>query len=424
MIRKGRKHQTATFKFAPFSRKQRQVLTWWLPNSPYHAYDMIIADGSIRSGKTISMIDSFLTWSLYTFKGEAFIISGRSAGALKRNVLRPMWQILQAKGIGYYYNRSENYVDIGSNTYYLFGASTEASQDVVQGLTAAGAYADEAALFPQSFIEQMIGRCSVTGTRIWMNCNPGSPYHFLKTDYIDKAAEKHIVHLHFTMDDNLSLSPDVKERYKRLYSGIWYKRMILGEWVLAEGIIYDMFTDDLLFDDAEFTKSKKSSCRRYIALDYGTTNPMVFLDIYDDGTTLWVVNEYYYDSRKEMRQKTDEQYADDFERFIDGEYPDMVIIDPSAASFKVVLRGRGYRVKDADNNVNDGIRIVAMLMTCRKLRVHQRCENTRRELSNYVWDEKAVQRGEEKPLKVNDHTCDALRYFCKTMLPKWRIQQL
>ncbi len=421
---KRRKQQAATFKFAPFSTKQLKVLTWWLPGSPYVDYDMVIADGSIRSGKTISMIDSFLTWSLYTFHGEAFIVSGRSSGALKRNVLRPMLQILQAKGLGYYYNRSENYLEIGGNTYYLFGASTEASQDVIQGLTAAGAYADEAALFPQSFIEQMIGRCSVPGARIWMNCNPESPYHFLKTDYIDKAKTKKILHLHFTMDDNLSLDKDVKERYERLYSGIWYKRMILGEWVLAEGIIYDMFSDDMLFTDDEFTATKKSECRRYIAIDYGTTNPMVFLDIYDDGTTLWVRHEYYYDSKAEMRQKTDEQYANDFDAFVAGEYPDFVIIDPSAASFKVVLRGKGYRVKDANNDVNDGIRLVAMLMTCRKLRIHESCKNTRREMASYVWDEKAAQRGEEKPVKTNDHTCDALRYGCKTMLPKWRIQQL
>ena len=149
-----------------------------------------------------------------------------------------------------------------------------------------------------------------------------------------------------------------------------------------------MFSDELLFDEDVFTQSHQASCRRYIALDYGTTNPMVFLDIYDDGTTLWVANEYYYDSRKERRQKTDELYADDFERFVGGKYPDMVVVDPSAASFKVVLRGRGYRVKDADNNVNDGIRLVAMLMSCRKLRVHRRCENTRRELSNYVWMKK------------------------------------
>lgn len=135
MVQKTQVRQREVFKFSPFSRKQQQVLTWWLPNSPYQSYDMLIADGSIRSGKTISMIDGFLTWSLHTFQGKAFIISGRSAGALKRNVLRPMWQILRAKGIGYYYNRSENYVEIGSNTYYLFGASTEASQDVIQGLT-------------------------------------------------------------------------------------------------------------------------------------------------------------------------------------------------------------------------------------------------------------------------------------------------
>ena len=422
-MQKGRRHQTAAFKFAPFSRKQQQVLTWWLPDCPYHTYDMIIADGSIRSGKTISMIDSFLTWSLYTFKGEAFIVSGRSAGALKRNVLRPMWQILQAKGIGYYYNRSENYVDIGSNTYYLFGASTEASQDVIQGLTAAGAYADEAALFPQSFIEQMIGRCSVPGARIWMNCNPESPYHFLKTDYIDKAAEKHIVHLHFTMDDNLSLPPAVKERYERMYSGIWYKRMVLGMWVLAEGLIYDMVSDAMLYNNDDLNKTMRSRCRRYIAVDYGTKNPMVFLDILDDGETIWVDREYYWDSRAMQRQKTDAQYADDLADFIGDEYPDFIIIDPSAASFKLVCQGKGFRVKDADNGVNDGIRVTAMLISQGRLKLNRKCTSTWAEFQTYVWDEKAAANGKEQPLKVNDHSMDAIRYYCKTMVAKWRLRE-
>ena len=157
---------STAFKFCPFSVKQKKLLTWWLRESPYYDYDMVIADGSIRSGKTVAMIDSFVTWSLFTFSGEAFIIAGRSAGSLKRNVLRPLFQILKAKNIGYEYNRSENYIIIGSNTYYCFGAANEASQDAVQGLTAAGAFADEVALFPQSFVEQMIGRCSVAGSKI------------------------------------------------------------------------------------------------------------------------------------------------------------------------------------------------------------------------------------------------------------------
>lgn len=191
------------FKFQPFSTKQKKLLTWWTSFSPYRDHDMIICDGSVRSGKTVAMIDGFVTWSLATFKSEDFILAGRSMGALKRNVLKPMFQILLAKGIPFNYNRSENYVEIGTNTYYCFGANNEASQDVLQGLTAAGAYADEGALFPQNFIEQMIARCSVEGSKIWINCNPESPYHFLKTDYIDKAKEKLILHLHFTLDDNL-----------------------------------------------------------------------------------------------------------------------------------------------------------------------------------------------------------------------------
>src|SRR5690606_10595817 len=190
------------FRFQPFSKKQKQVLTWWMPRSPYRDYDMIIADGSIRSGKTIAMIDGFLTWSLETFRHQSFILSGRTMGALKRNVLRPAFEILAAKAIPYRYNRSEHFVQIGTNTYYCFGANNEAAQDVLQGLTAAGAYGDEAALFPQSFIEQMIGRCSVEGSKIWLNCNPAGPYHYLKVDYIDKAEEKRILRLHFTLDDN------------------------------------------------------------------------------------------------------------------------------------------------------------------------------------------------------------------------------
>ncbi|WP_427112426.1 PBSX family phage terminase large subunit [Megasphaera sueciensis] len=411
----------ASFKWQPFSKKQLQVLTWWMDGSPHQHDDMIIADGSIRSGKTVSMIDSFITWSLSKFSGEAFIIAGRSMGALKRNVIRPMQQILASKGFEYYYNRSEGYILIGDNVYYLFGASNESSQDVVQGLTAAGAFCDEAALFPESFIKQVIGRCSVEGSKLWFNCNPESPYHFLKKDYIDKAEEKHVFSLHFLLDDNLTLSQETKDRYRRSYEGLWYQRMILGLWVLAEGIIYDMFHDGLIYTDDDWNNTLKSTCRRYVAMDYGTTNPMVFLDIYDNEEDIYIQKEYYWDSKEKMKQKSDPQYEKDYEEFIGEEEPDAVILDPSAASFRVLLQGSGHRVLEADNSVNDGIRMVSTMMTRKKLHINSRCVNTIRELRTYVWDEKASQHGEEKPLKVNDHACDALRYYVKTMVKDWRI---
>ncbi|MCR8983499.1 PBSX family phage terminase large subunit [Brevibacillus laterosporus] len=210
-----KRKRTTSFKFQPFSLKQKKLLAWWTDGSPYKDYDMVIAEGAIRSGKTISMIDSFITWSLAKHRHQNFIVAGKSMGALKRNVLEPMFQILTAKGIDYHYHRSENpHVVIGTNAYYLFGANNEASQDTLQGLTAAGAYLDEVALFPRSFVDQAIGRCSAetneNSAKVFSNCNPAGPYQWFKTDFIDKAKEKRILVLHFTMDDNMSLSEKVK----------------------------------------------------------------------------------------------------------------------------------------------------------------------------------------------------------------------
>lgn len=237
----------ARFDFKPFSDQQRRLIHWWRPVVRASQNDFVIADGAIRSGKTIAMIIGFLTWSQEMFSGQSFILAGKTMGAMKKNVVRPMLQILEAWGWPYEYIRSgtDARLEIGSNTYYLYGANTEASQDALQGLTAAGAYADEAALFPQNFIDQMIGRCSVPGAKIWMNCNPGNPHNYIKEEFLDKAAEKHVYHLHFMMDDNWTLSPSVKERYKRTWpvGSVFYKRFILGLWVAADGLIYQQFAD-------------------------------------------------------------------------------------------------------------------------------------------------------------------------------------
>lgn len=407
----------AAFKFLPFSNKQKKLLTWWVEGSPYADYDMIIADGSVRSGKTVAMIDSFLMWSLDSFENQAFIIASKSVGALKRNILRPMFQILAAKGIPYRYNRSEHFVQIGSNVYYCFGANNEASQDVLQGLTAAGALADEVALFPQSFVEQMVARCSVSGSKIWMNCNPESPYHFIKVDYIDKVQEKRILHLHFTLDDNLSLSEEIKERYKRLYSGLWYKRMILGLWVLAEGVIYDMWDNE-----KHVVNEVPKLDHEWITIDYGTGNPTAFLrqGFNNNLRKYYTAEEYYYSSRETGVQKTDAEYSKDLQHFTGGKRL-TVIVDPSAASFIAQLRKDGFMVIEADNSVLDGIRWVASLMQNEEYAVHVSCRKTIEENATYVWDAKAQETGQDKPVKQNDHAKDAERYGLYTN--RWLIDK-
>lgn len=407
------------FKFQPFSRKQKMVLNWWQDGSPYKDFDGIIADGSIRSGKTISMICSFLIFSQQRFYGQNFIIAGRTIGALKRNVIQPMLQILNTWGWTYSYNRSENYLIIGTNTYYMFGANTEASQDSLQGLTSAGALADEVALFPKSFTDQMVGRCSVQGSKLFFNCNPKGPYHYFKTEFVDKCESKKIFYLHFTMDDNLSLSQEVKERFKRMFTGLFFKRYILGLWVMAEGIIYDMFDENIHVVNVleDFNLGKLNFGQYFISCDYGTQNPMVFLLFGKSNEQWYLIKEYYYDGRNSGKQKTDEEYYNDLENFIGDTKVQSIIVDPSASSFITCIRSKEkYHVKKAKNDVDKGIRNTATAISLRKILIDKSCRNTIQEFNSYVWNEKSLERGLDEPLKVNDHCMDALRYFVNTVL--------
>ncbi|NLI20764.1 MAG: PBSX family phage terminase large subunit [Clostridiales bacterium] len=407
-------NRRAAFPFKPFSRKQLQLLNWWRDGSPHANNFIVMADGAIRSGKTTAMIASFLHFTQERFSGRDFILAGRSVGVLKRNIITPMMLMLNAWGWPFEFNRSDYVLTIGTNSYYLFGANNEKSQDVVQGMTAAGALLDEAALMPQSFVEQVLGRCSVEGAKVFMNCNPAGPYHYLKTDFIDRATEMGVYRLRFSMDDNLTLSAETKARYHRTFKGVFFQRFILGRWVQAEGVIYDMFGDAAIIDT--LPADLDSAYHRYIACDYGTKNPCVFLDIRYNGVEALVVDEYYFDSTAERYQKTDQEYVADLERFIADSEPDYLVIDPSAASFRAALRQRKHKVRDADNEVLDGIRVVASLLSLGRLKVHRRCEKTIGEMHAYVWDEKAVKRGAEQPLKEHDHAPDALRYFCKTVV--------
>ncbi|MFB0841796.1 PBSX family phage terminase large subunit [Paenibacillus oleatilyticus] len=417
-----------TFRWSPFSKKQLKVLTWWMPQSPHREKDALIADGAVRSGKTVAMSFSYIVWATETFNNEQFGMAGKTIGALRRNVIGPLKRMLRSRGYFVHDNLTDNVLTVSrgltTNYFFLFGGKDERSQDLIQGITLAGMFFDEVALMPKSFVDQATARCSVDGAKFWFNCNPAGPYHWFKVEWLDELERKNALHLHFTMEDNLSLSERVKERYRRMFSGIFYKRYILGLWVLAEGVIYDMWDDEEnTFDDEDLIPGFKMTARRYIAIDYGTSNPMVFLDIWDDGDVCWILNEYYYSGKEKGVQKEDSQYADDFEAFVGADdIPIYTILDPSAASFKAALRNRGFRVKDADNDVEDGIRNVQTMIVKRKLRVHRRnCPNFLKERASYVWDEKAGQKGKEKPLKLADHAMDTVRYFVKTMIKPRRL---
>lgn len=309
------------FKFLPFSAQQRRLMHWWRPGLMSANNDFVIADGAIRSGKTIACIIGFLTWSQEMFEGQSFILAGKTMGALKKNVIRPMLQILEAWGWPYTYIRSgtDARVEIGSNSYYLYGANTEAAQDALQGLTAAGAYLDEAALFPQSFIDQAIGRCSVDGWKIWMNCNPEGPHHYIREEFLlpEKQKAKRVYHLHFMMTDNLSLSKARREAYERSWShgSVFYKRFVLGLWVAADGLIYQQFADNVKdylvtekwLDDNEIIYAT-------IGVDFGGTKSAHSFTLtgFTRGYKQVVVLDEYY-CKKRLNPK---QLQDDFVDFV------------------------------------------------------------------------------------------------------------
>ncbi|MDK2917286.1 MAG: hypothetical protein PWQ37_19 [Candidatus Petromonas sp.] len=416
------KIKSSPFKFVPFSKKQKKVLTWWLLNSPVKDKDAIICDGSVRAGKTLVMSLSFVVWAIETFNQQNFGMAGKTIGSFRRNVLFWLKIILKLRGYRVQDKRADNLIVVKKghvvNYFYIFGGKDERSQDLVQGITAAGFFFDEVALMPESFVNQAVARCSVDGSKLWFNCNPEGPYHWFKVNWLDKLEEKNALHLHFTMDDNPSLTEKVKERYKRMFSGVFYKRYILGLWVMAQGIIYDMFSEEthVIDEDYKYWPKDNRFEEYYIAIDYGTQNACVFLLIGKYKGRYFIIDEYYYSGRDKGKQKTDNEYLNDLVEFIEGKIIKYFIVDPSAASFITLLRKKGYSVIKAKNDVLDGIREVAKRISNLEIFVHKQCQNTIKEFFSYIWDEKAGERGEDKPVKKFDHAMDALRYFVYTVI--------
>lgn len=407
-----------------FSEKQMKIMAF-----PYTGYDALICDGAVRSGKTSVMSLSFFRWAMLTFTGQAFAFCGKSVGAVERNIVTPLLAVKWVRTrFSVKYNRGDHVLIARDgnreNRFYLFGGKDESSYTLIQGITLAGVLLDEVALMPRSFVEQALARCSVSGSKMWFNCNPDSNYHWFYKEWIRKPVEHNALHLHFLMDDNPSLSEETKNRYRTMFKGIFYQRYIEGLWVAADGLIYDMFSQtENVYRPGEEPVWLRSVGTRYIGIDYGTINDTVFLEAIDDGEVLWITREYRWASREERRQKTDQEYADDFMTFYgnDPAQACAVIVDPSAASFIEELRRRGIYVMDADNDVLDGIRRVSTLMGQRRMKICETCDGTLQELSGYIWDDKAALNGVEKPVKVADHGVDVIRYLVNTIIPRWRL---
>lgn len=392
----------------------------------YPQYKALICDGAVRSGKTSVMSVSFVLWAMSAFDGRNFAFCGKSVGAVERNIVMPLLNTQYIRQqFDVHYSRSNHVLTVKRggtiNLFYAFGGKDESSADLIQGITLAGVLLDEVVLMPRSFVEQALARCSVSGAKLWFSCNPGTPQHWFRQEWILQTGKHKALLLHFLMEDNPSLDAETMERYRNTFAGVFYKRFVLGEWVAGDGVIYDMFNEGKnVYKDTERPIDLHWTGTRVIAIDYGTTNPTRFLDTYDYDGKLYIDREYSWDSRKEFRQKTDQEYADDLEHFIGQDYCE-VIVDPSAASFIAELSRRGIFVTQADNEVLDGIRKVSTLLSKRKILIHEFCTCLINEMGAYMWNEKAAMRGEETPVKENDHSLDALRYRVNA-LPDWRFE--
>jgi PBSX family phage terminase large subunit len=390
------------------------VMNWWYPKSPYAGYQAIICDGAVRSGKTLCMSISFVAWAMFRFGDAAFALCGKTITSLRRNIVLPVLPMLRESGFECEEKISNNYVEITfggrRNRFYLFGGKDEGSAALIQGMTLGGVLLDEVALMPRSFVEQATARCSPEGARLWFNCNPEYPQHWFHREWVLKAEIKNALYLHFTMDDNPSLSEATKARFRSLYAGAFYTRFIEGKWAAADGLVYPMF------DPAKHVAEQlpKHFGRHVISCDYGTVNPSSF-GLWGERDAVWYrMREYYWDSRERGRQRTDEEHYRELEELAGALPVEMVICDPSAASFMECIRRHGrFCAVPAKNEVLSGIRFTADSLQSGRIKIGAACADCIREFGLYAWEEGGCR---DAPKKEYDHAMDDLRYFAATVL--------
>ena len=390
----------------PISKKQKQIMAF-----PFSSYDALICDGAIRSGKTVFMMLSFVDDAMRRYDGQRFGICGKTVDSTVKNIVAPYLELSYAKEkYNIQWRRSDKLLIVSQgnkkNVFEVFGGKDESSFMLIQGRTLAGVLLDEVALMPRSFVEQAVARCSVAGSKLWFNCNPDSPQHWFYTEWILNAKDRNALHLHFQLEDNPALDAAVVQRYKKLYTGVFYQRYILGQWVVAEGLVYD-------FTEASITDEQPKGAEYYISVDYGTLNPFSagLWSVAGDKATR--IKEFYYDGRNKKRQLTDDEYCDEIAALASDFFIEQVVVDPSAASFITALKRRGFRVRQADNAVMDGIRRTATYLKNGNIKIHRSCTDTIREFGLYRWDDKQT---EDKVIKENDHAMDDVRYFCNSIM--------
>lgn len=366
--------------------------------------------GAVRSGKTYSSILKLIDIIKNGPPGNGMII-GVNRDTIQRNVLLELYKFLGFPPPSTKTTETKLY---GRNIYFV-GAHDEGAVRRIQGSTLAFAYVDEATCIPAPFWRMLLSRLSIKDSQLLATCNPEGPAHWLKKEFIDRAEELDLAHWHFNLDDNPSLDEKYKTSLKNEYQGMWFKRYILGEWAVAHGLVYDSYDYDNVYENPQ------DSPNYYIVgVDYGTTNATAAV-LCGVRPNRWpqitVEAEYYYDSAKRGRSKADDELAQDISEFIGWRNVSAIYIDPAAASLKMAMRNINLPVIDAKNDVLPGIKITSKFVSNKNLVIHKSCKTLIEHIQSYAWDPRAADRGEDRPIKVNDHIVDALRYACYTAFP-------
>lgn len=380
-------------------------MSWWTDNSELKNYDGIICDGAVRSGKTISCAPSFVLWAMTRYNGYDFAICGKTIGSLRRNVLNTLKAQVESLGYEWEEKRTDNLVIISyggvTNYFYCFGGRDEASQDIIQGATLAGVLFDEVALMPQSFVMQAEARCSVTGAKLWYNCNPKAPTHWFKQEYVDVYKEKNLIYLHFLMTDNLTLSEAVRERYERMFTGVFYQRNVLGLWVTAEGRIYTSFGDDHIINVNDWysgnnpLKNDIFICN--MGVDFGGNKSATAFNL--TGFTKGFKQMITLKERYITKELTPAELEEEFCAFCQEcltEYPQLHDVFCDSAE-QVLIRGlrNALRLKKIPLTIHDArkgaiidrIRFYQSMQNQYRYYILSNCKETISAFENAVWDE-------------------------------------
>lgn len=393
-----------------YSQKQRKLLELWQSNQLKR---INLLEGSVRSGKTWISLVLWAFWVGTMPEDNSYLMVAKTLTSLRRNCLDLLTELVGQDNFSYSISQKEG--KLFGRKIYLEGVNDVRAESKIRGMTLQGAYCDEVTLFTEDFFSMLLSRLSQVGAKLFATTNPDNPAHWLKVNYMDRQDELNMLVMKFLIDDNLYLPSEYIEELKKEYTGVFYSRFILGEWVIAEGLIYPFEKEIYL------TEEIPEDGLYYISIDYGTQNPC--------SMGLWCIAnqiatriaEYYYSGREQKAQKTDEEYYAALEELAGDRYIQYVVIDPSAASFIETIRRHGrFTVKKADNNVLDGIRVTASLLKNGMVKIHKDCKNTIKEFGLYAWEEKS---GEDKPIKENDHAMDDMRYFCNTIVKrefKWK----